>query len=92
MMHYNYLFNCRCLESIGLWTDLNNTVTSQWLRNPESNRIKMSKMAAAATWRLKQWSQMAIYVECIDKKTLDGVFYRAVLSIHDEQYDYAQKV
>lgn len=92
MTQYNYLFNCRCLESMGEWGKLNDVVTSQWSQIDENNHLKISRIAAASAWRLNKWAQMTVNVECIEKTTLDGVFYRAVLSIHNEQYDYAQKV
>jgi len=85
-------FNDRCLESLGQWGKLNNVAASHWLHFPESGREKMSRVAAASAWGLKQWQQMAVYVDFIPRDTMDGAFYRAVLSIHGEQYEYAQKV
>uniref|UniRef100_A0A2H8U2W2 Serine/threonine-protein kinase TOR n=1 Tax=Melanaphis sacchari TaxID=742174 RepID=A0A2H8U2W2_9HEMI len=81
----------RCLESLGEWGKLNNVAASHWAHFPESGREKMSRLAAAAAWGLKQWQQMAIYVDFIPRDTMDGAFYRAVLSIHGEQYEHAQK-
>lgn len=77
---------------MGQWGKLNNVAAYHWLHFPESGREKMSRVAAAAAWGLKQWQQMAVYVECIPRDTMDGAFYRAVLSIHVEQYERAQKV
>jgi len=80
------------LESLGQWGKLNDVAASHWLHFPESGREKMSRVAAASAWGLKQWQQMAIYVDFIPRDTMDGAFYRAVLSIHGEQYEHAQKV
>lgn len=77
---------------MGQWGKLNNVAASHWLHFPESGREKMSRVAAAAAWGLKQWQQMSVYVECIPRDTMDGAFYRAVLSVHGEQYEHAQKV
>lgn len=82
----------RCLESLGQWGKLNTVAASHWSHFPESGREKMSRVAAAAAWGLKQWEQMSVYVECIPRDTMDGAFYRAVLAIHGEQYEHAQKV
>ncbi|XP_050539572.1 serine/threonine-protein kinase mTOR [Daktulosphaira vitifoliae] len=81
----------RCLESLGQWGKLSNVAASHWLHFPENGREKMSRVAAAAAWGLNQWQQMSVYVECIPRDTMDGAFYRAVLSIHGEHYERAQK-
>lgn len=86
------MFDDRCLESLGQWEKLNNVAALHWSNFPESGREKMSRVAAAAAWGLKQWQQMETYVQCIPRDTMDGAFYRAVLSIHGEQYEHAQKV
>lgn len=87
-----FVYNCRCLESLGQWEKLNTVAASHWAHFPESEREKMSRVAAAAAWGLKQWEKMEIYVKCLQKDSMDGAFYRAVLAIHGEQYEHAQKV
>lgn len=52
----------------------------------------MSRMAAASAWGLEQWSNVEKYVQCIPKETMDGSFYRAVLSIHNKDYHVAKQV
>lgn len=82
----------RCLESLGEWDQLNEVAASYWKDFPKSGQVKMSSFAAAAAWRLKQWHQMTNYVEHIPRDTMDGAFYRAVLCVHEEQFEKAQKV
>lgn len=86
------MFNVRCLESLGQWDKLNDVAESHWSHFPEVGREKMSRCASVAAWVLKDWPKMGAYVDCIPRDTMDGAFYRAILSIHGEQYEYAQKV
>lgn len=77
---------------MGQWEKLNSVAAFHWQHFPEIDREKMSRVAASAAWGVKQWQQMSEYIECIPRDTMDGAFYRAVLSIHGEQYERAQKV
>lgn len=82
----------RCLKYLGQWDQLNVEAASNWSLYSVSEQVKTSSFAAAAAWSLKEWDQMTDYVEHIPKDTLDGAFYRAVLSIHEKQFEPAQKV
>lgn len=97
-MYKKFVYFCiknffrRCLESLGQWDKLNNVAEFHWSHFPDNGREKMSRGASVAAWVLKDWQKMGIYVDCIPRDTMDGAFYRAILSIHGEQYEYAQKV
>lgn len=82
----------RCLEALGEWGQLHDVATRQWADESDENKQRMSRMAAAAAWGLGQWESMEKYVNFIPKDTQDGAFYRAVLAIHDEQYDVAHQL
>ncbi|XP_077275474.1 serine/threonine-protein kinase Tor isoform X1 [Temnothorax americanus] len=81
----------RCLEALGEWGQLHEVATKQWTNQSDDNKQRMSRMAAAAAWGLSQWESMQKYVSLIPKDTQDGAFYRAVLAIHDEQYNVAHQ-
>ncbi|KMQ92782.1 serine threonine-protein kinase mtor [Lasius niger] len=83
----------RCLEALGEWGQLHEVATKQWSSNQcDDIKQRMSRMAAAAAWGLGQWESMQKYVSLIPKDTQDGAFYRAVLAIHDEQYNVAHQL
>lgn len=73
-------------------TDLNDVANKQWDWFSETDRERMSRMAAAAAWGLGQWNAMDRYVNCIPRDTTDGAFYRAVLSVHSDQFHAAASV
>ncbi|KAG5306758.1 MTOR kinase, partial [Acromyrmex insinuator] len=81
----------RCLEALGEWGQLHEVATKQWTNQTDDTKQRMSRMAAAAAWGLGQWESMQKYVSLIPKDTQDGAFYRAVLAIHDEQYNVAHQ-
>ncbi|XP_076166943.1 serine/threonine-protein kinase Tor isoform X1 [Ptiloglossa arizonensis] len=82
----------RCLEALGEWGQLHDVATKQWSDQSDETKQRMSRMAAAAAWGLSQWESMEKYVSLIPKDTQDGAFYRAVLAIHDEQYNVAHQL
>ena len=82
----------RCLEALGEWGQLHEVAMSQWTSQTQETKQRMARMAAAAAWGLNQWESMEKHVALIPKDTQDGAFYRAVLAIHDEQYDLAHRL
>lgn len=82
----------RCMEALGEWGQLHEVATMHWSNQIDETKQKMARMAAAAAWGLGQWESMEKYVSLISKDTQDGAFYRAVLAIHDEQYDKAHQL
>ncbi|KAF6208231.1 hypothetical protein GE061_016683 [Apolygus lucorum] len=82
----------RCMEALGDWDQLQAVACKHWNQVDESGRERMSRMAAASAWGLEQWENVEKYVQCIPKDTMDGSFYRAVLSIHNRQYDVAKEL
>ncbi|OXU22583.1 hypothetical protein TSAR_001785 [Trichomalopsis sarcophagae] len=79
----------RCLEALGEWGQLHEVAMRQWSSHTQETKQRMARMASAAAWGLNQWESMEKHVALIPKETQDGAFYRAVLAIHDEQYDLA---
>ncbi|XP_043266889.1 serine/threonine-protein kinase mTOR isoform X2 [Venturia canescens] len=82
----------RCLEALGEWGQLHEVATKQWSQQTDETKQRMARMAAAAAWGLGQWESMEKYVSLIPKDSQDGAFYRAVLAIHDEQYNVAHQL
>ncbi|KAJ8676220.1 hypothetical protein QAD02_012006 [Eretmocerus hayati] len=82
----------RCLEALGEWGQLHDVAMRQWSSHTQDTKQRMARMASAAAWGLNQWESMRDHVAHIPKDTQDGAFYRAVLAIHDENYDVAHRL
>ncbi|XP_035780760.1 serine/threonine-protein kinase Tor-like [Anopheles albimanus] len=82
----------RCLEALGEWSTLNAVTTEQWDALGSEGQSKAGRLAAAAAWGLQDWEGMHRFVRCIPEDTQDGAFYRAVLAVHNEQYELAQEL
>ncbi|XP_059613044.1 serine/threonine-protein kinase Tor [Phlebotomus argentipes] len=82
----------RCLEAMGEWEELGKVVNDKWETLGEEGQSRAGRLAAVATWGLQDWERMHEYVSCIPEDTQDGAFYRAVLSVHYENYENAQRL
>uniref|UniRef100_A0A0K2TDA5 Serine/threonine-protein kinase TOR n=2 Tax=Lepeophtheirus salmonis TaxID=72036 RepID=A0A0K2TDA5_LEPSM len=82
----------RCLEAMGDWSDLHTISKDKWEGASNDTRNKMARMASTAAWGLQDWEAMEKFVNCLPKESQDGGFYRAVLSIHHENWNYAEKL
>ncbi|KAK3923760.1 Serine/threonine-protein kinase mTOR [Frankliniella fusca] len=82
----------RCMEALGEWGQLQDLAECHWTKVTEDARQRMSRMACAAAWGLRNWESMDRYVNCVPRDTQDGTFYRAVLAVHREQYDAAMQL
>uniref|UniRef100_A0A182JMR8 Serine/threonine-protein kinase TOR n=1 Tax=Anopheles atroparvus TaxID=41427 RepID=A0A182JMR8_ANOAO len=80
----------RCLEALGEWSALNEVTTENWDALGAEGQSKAGRLAAAAAWGLQDWEGMHRFVQCIPEDTQDGAFYRAVLAVHNKQYELAQ--
>lgn len=81
----------RCLEALGEWSQLHQVVETNFNLLSTENKQRASRLAAASSFGLHNWSSMEHYVNCIPQDSQDGSFYRAILAIHKEQYKKAQE-
>lgn len=86
-----YLGELRCFEALGEWVKLYNTVSKRWPQMSNDEKFKAARLAAAAAWGLKEWDSMAKYVSFLPENTQDGAFYRAVLSIHNGDFNISKQ-
>ena len=86
----SYLGEMRCYEALGEWYKLYNTVSKRWSKMSTDEKFKSARLAAAAAWGLNEWDSMTKYVNFLPENTQDGAFYRAVLKIHNEDYDLSK--
>ncbi|XP_047031918.1 serine/threonine-protein kinase mTOR isoform X2 [Helicoverpa zea] len=87
----SYLGELRCFEALGEWVELYNTVSKKWVKMSNEERFKAARLAAAAAWGLNEWDSMAKYVRFLPENTQDGAFYRAVLNIHNGEFDLSKQ-
>ncbi|KAL9903155.1 serine/threonine-protein kinase Tor [Glossina fuscipes fuscipes] len=87
--HLGYL---RCLESLGQWSDLSSVAKEEWDTFSRETKCKAGPLAAVAAWGLQDWESMQEYVKCIPEDSQDGSFYRAVLAVHYEDFETAQRL
>lgn len=86
----SYLGEMRCFEALGEWVKLYHTVSKRWPRMSDDEKFKSARIAAAAAWGLNEWDSMINYVNFLPENSQDGAFYRAVLNIHNEDYDISK--
>ncbi|XP_046866622.1 serine/threonine-protein kinase Tor-like [Drosophila willistoni] len=86
------LGHMRCLEALGDWTELSNVTKHEWDTFGSEARARASPLAAVAAWGLQDWEAMQEYVRCIPVDTQDGSYYRAVLAVHHDDYETAQRL
>lgn len=79
----------RCLHALGHWESLSDYVQGRWTNASYEERRRMAPVAAAAAWSLSQWDLMDDYISVMKTDTPDRPFYRAILSVHRNQYSKA---
>lgn len=82
----------RCLEALGEWNELGEVVNDKWEVLSNEAHSRAGRLAAVASWGLQDWEKMTEYVKCIPEDTQDGSFYRAVISIHNGDFENGQKL
>lgn len=82
----------RCLEALGDWQSLEEICRSRWSASTDKDKNKMAHMAAAASWGQNKWEAMEKYVQFIPRDSQDGIFYRALISIHKGHYNQAEQL
>jgi FKBP12-rapamycin complex-associated protein len=82
----------RCLEALGDWQGLEEIAKEKWTNANDKDKNRMAHMGAAASWGQNKWDRMEKYVQFIPRDSLDGTFYRALISIHKGYYGQAEQV
>ncbi|CAK5264818.1 unnamed protein product [Mycena citricolor] len=80
----------RCLHALGEWEHLAAEVDERWPHANHEERRAIAPMAAAAAWSLNEWDSMDAYIATMRSDSPDRFFYRAILSVHHNQFHKAQ--
>lgn len=79
----------RCLHALSEWDALSKVMETQWPASTTEERGGLAPMAAAAAWVLRNWQQMEMYTSAMSHDSPDRSFYKAILSVHNHQYESA---
>jgi serine/threonine-protein kinase mTOR len=87
----------RCLEALGEWKELSELAhkTFDKIENTDfnsDNQHTAARLAAVSMWGQQDWENMKKYVHVIHENNQDGAFYRAVLAVHFNDFETAQKL
>ncbi|KAI6023936.1 hypothetical protein PISMIDRAFT_679672 [Pisolithus microcarpus 441] len=81
----------KCLHALGEWEQLEQQVLETWTSASCEERREIAPMAAAAAWSLHDWEAMDDYIGGMRVDSPDRAFYRAILSVHQNQFPKALK-
>ncbi|TFY65865.1 hypothetical protein EVG20_g5221 [Dentipellis fragilis] len=79
----------KCLHALGEWDLLAAQVEENWSNANHEDRREIAPMAAAAAWSLNDWDSMEDYITTMKSDSPDRAFYRAILSVHQNQFTKA---
>ncbi|KIM49486.1 hypothetical protein M413DRAFT_21701 [Hebeloma cylindrosporum] len=79
----------KCLHALGEWDQLAAQVDENWTNANHDDRREIAPMAAAAAWSLRGWDSMEDYIATMKPDSPDRAFYRAILSVHQNQFPKA---
>jgi FKBP12-rapamycin complex-associated protein len=79
----------KCLHALGEWDQLAAQVEVNWSNANQDHRVEIAPMAAAAAWSLHEWDSMDDYISSMRRDSPDIHFYRAILSVHQNQFPRA---
>ncbi|TFK75010.1 phosphatidylinositol 3-kinase [Pluteus cervinus] len=79
----------KCLHALGEWDQLAQLVEDHWSTANHEDRREIAPMAAAAAWSLNEWESMDDYIATMKPDSSDRAFYRAILSVHQNQFPKA---
>jgi len=79
----------RCLYALGEWDDLATSCASMWATPDQDLRKSIAPMATAAAWALQLWDLMDGYSNALSPDSPDLPFYRAMLSVHRNEFPKA---
>ncbi|KAI0272361.1 atypical/PIKK/FRAP protein kinase [Gloeopeniophorella convolvens] len=79
----------KCLHALGEWDQLAVQVEEYWASATHEERREIAPMAAAAAWSLNDWDSMDDYIATMKADSTDRAFYRAILSVHQNQFPKA---
>lgn len=88
----NLLGQMRCLRDLGSWDQLSQLAAEAWGRHGQGPmRTEIASLALSAALNLLKFDSMDPYVGALSEMSLDGSFYRVLLSVHSNNFPEAKK-
>lgn len=81
----------RSLHALGEWEQLSELALDKWSVSKPDFRIAMAPLAAGAAWGLGQWDKIEQYIDAMKSQSPDKEFFDAVLCLHRNSFDEAEK-
>lgn len=81
----------KCYHALGEWDLLAAQVEGHWPNASHDDRREIAPIAAAAAWSLNDWDSMEDYIAAMRSDSPDRAFYRAILSVHQNQFQKAMQ-
>jgi FKBP12-rapamycin complex-associated protein len=72
----------RCLRALGEWEKLASLAAEVWVTAPSERQHEAAPLAAAAAFHLHRFEQLSQYAAALPVDTVDGAWYRAVVTLH----------
>ncbi|KAL1915020.1 uncharacterized protein VTP21DRAFT_7725 [Calcarisporiella thermophila] len=79
----------RCLQALGEWDALSQLAQEKWPYATAEYRLNIAPLAATAAWGIGQWDRIDKYIVAMKPDTPNYAFFRAILSVHRDQFDEA---
>lgn len=80
----------RSLYALGKWEELSSLIDVKWDSFDKKSHISIAPLAAGASWVLHQWDKMEHFSNILPSSSPDKEFYKAVLSIHRNNFFEAE--
>lgn len=81
----------RSLHALGEWEHLAELSSEKWSISKPDVRNVMAPLAAGAAWGLGQWDKIEQYISVMKPQSPNKEFFDAVLSLHRNNFDEAEK-
>ncbi|CAK5267693.1 unnamed protein product [Mycena citricolor] len=79
----------KCLNALGEWDELADHVGRCWTEAGPEQRTEIAPMAATAAWSRADWETMDVYISTMGSDSPDRHFYKAIMSIHQNNFPKA---
>jgi len=79
----------KCLHALNEWDALGQGVEQRWPHASPELQATLAPLAAASAWVLFRWDRMEKYVAAMTSATTERSFFKAILSVHNNQFETA---
>lgn len=81
----------RSLHALSDWDSLSRLATERWNVSDDNVQKSIAPLAAGAAWSLGEWEKIEQYISAMKAQSPDREFFSAVLSLHRNNFQEAEK-